>query len=129
MVNKAVEAFTNHNSEIFNTQESQLRTAEESNSAYAGHGGKSYGYGSFQDIDHTNKTVPQEYAHGSGWKVWVKIGGNPPLRQAKPKAPFPVPEYHHADGFDVPDAGWTDFKKRREHDQVSEQQPFSCSVG
>ncbi len=107
MVNQAVEAFKNHNSEVFNTQESQLGAAEESTSAYAGHGGTSYGYGSFQDIDHTNKTVRREYAHGSGWKVWVTIDGNPPVRQAKLQSPFPVPEYHHADGYDVPDA-WLD---------------------
>ena len=46
----------------------------------------------------------REYAHGSGWKVWVKVGGNPPVRQAPLKEALPIPEYHEANWFDVPDA-------------------------
>lgn len=46
----------------------------------------------------------QEYAHGSGWKVWVKIADNPQVQQAPVKDALPVPEYHEADWFDVPDA-------------------------
>lgn len=54
------EAFVNPDSEIYNTPESQRGAAEENPSAYAGHGGTTYGYGSFRDLDHTNKTVRRD---------------------------------------------------------------------
>ena len=49
----------------------------------------------------------REYAHGSGWKVWVKLAGNPQVQQAPVKEPLPVPEYHEAKWFEVPD-DWID---------------------
>jgi alpha-amylase len=35
----------------------------------------------------------REYAQGAGWKVWVKIPGNPEVREASLKDPLPVPEF------------------------------------
>lgn len=46
----------------------------------------------------------REYAAGSGWKVWVKIPGNPQVLQAPLKGELPVPDYHEASWFEVPDA-------------------------
>ena len=47
----------------------------------------------------------REYARGAGWKVWVKIPGNPPVQQAPPKPPLPIPEYREAEAIDIP-AEW-----------------------
>ena len=49
----------------------------------------------------------QEYARGAGWKVWVKLPGNPPVRQAELKPAFAIPAYKTPDQIDVPDA-WAD---------------------
>ncbi len=35
----------------------------------------------------------REYAQGAGWKVWVKLPGNPEFRQASLKDSLPVPEF------------------------------------
>jgi alpha-amylase len=49
----------------------------------------------------------REYAFGDGWKVWVRLPGNPPVQQAPFKAPFPVPNYRSPETIDVPDR-WLD---------------------
>ncbi len=43
------------------------------------------------------------YAQGAGWKVWVKLPGNPELRQAPPRGPLPIPEYTPPDQIVLPD--------------------------
>lgn len=45
----------------------------------------------------------REYARGSGWKVWVGINGNPPVRQAVLKMPLPVPQYKDASTIEIND--------------------------
>jgi len=32
----------------------------------------------------------REYAQGAGWKVWVKLPGNPPVQQAPHGGPLPT---------------------------------------
>ena len=54
------EAFSNPDSEVYNTPKPQRGKGEESPSAYAEHEGTTYAYGSFRDIDHTNKTVRRD---------------------------------------------------------------------
>ncbi|MEZ5785847.1 MAG: alpha-amylase family glycosyl hydrolase [Xanthobacteraceae bacterium] len=49
------EAFTNENSPVFNTPLDQRGAPEEQPLPYAPHGGTSYAYGSFRDIDHTSE--------------------------------------------------------------------------
>ncbi len=49
----------------------------------------------------------REYAAGMGWKVWVGLPGNPPLRQAPLKDPLPVPDYIEAANIPIPD-DWLD---------------------
>jgi alpha-amylase len=44
----------------------------------------------------------REYAYGAGWKVWVKLPGNPPLRQAPLKSALPVPAYRPPETIIVP---------------------------
>jgi alpha-amylase len=44
----------------------------------------------------------REYAQGAGWKVWVKLPGNPPVQQAPLRGPLPVPEYRTADQIEPP---------------------------
>jgi alpha-amylase len=51
------EAFSNPDSEVHQTPEAERGAAEESPAAYASHGGTTYGYGAFRDLDHTNKSV------------------------------------------------------------------------
>jgi alpha-amylase len=41
----------------------------------------------------SNYSDYREYAFGAGWKVWVKLPGNPPLRQAPLADALPVPTY------------------------------------
>ena len=43
-----------------------------------------------------------EYGEGAGWKVWVKIPGNPPVVTAPHHAAFPVPQYRTADAIKAP---------------------------
>ncbi len=45
----------------------------------------------------------REYARGAGWKVWVKLPGNPDVQQAPLKVGFPVPEYKDPTQIEVPD--------------------------
>ncbi len=45
----------------------------------------------------------REYARGAGWKVWVKMPGNPEVQQAALKAPLPVPQYQPADQIKIPE--------------------------
>ena len=44
----------------------------------------------------------REYAQGAGWKVWVKLPGNPPVQQAPFPSPLPVPQYQPADQIKAP---------------------------
>jgi len=46
----------------------------------------------------------REYAWGDGWKVWVRIPGNPDVKQAPMKGAFPIPEYKQPEDIEVPDA-------------------------
>ena len=54
------EAFSNPNSEVFNTPIAERGREEESPQPYASHGGTTYGYPDFRDIDHSNKTVRRD---------------------------------------------------------------------
>jgi alpha-amylase len=54
------EAFTNPNSEVFNTLLELRGKEEEQPIEYAQHTGTTYGYGSFRDIDHTNPQVRRD---------------------------------------------------------------------
>ena len=54
------EAFSNPDSEVYQTTEAKRGAAEEKPSSYAVHGGTTYGYSSFRDLDHTNKTVRRD---------------------------------------------------------------------
>jgi alpha-amylase len=44
----------------------------------------------------------REYAQGAGWKVWVKLPGNPPFQQAPRRGALPVPQYRPADQIQPP---------------------------
>jgi alpha-amylase len=44
----------------------------------------------------------REYASGAGWKVWVKLPGNPEVRQAPLKPALPVPEVREPQSINVP---------------------------
>ncbi len=46
----------------------------------------------------------REYAHGSGWQVWVRLPGNPEVKQAPRQGPFPVPVYRSPRKIKVPEA-------------------------
>jgi alpha-amylase len=54
------EAFTNQNSQVFNTPEAERGAPEEVPQEYAGQRGSTYGYDAFRDLDHTNATVRQD---------------------------------------------------------------------
>jgi alpha-amylase len=49
----------------------------------------------------------RDYGHGTGWKVWVGLAGNPEVRAAPLRGPLPVPEYRAPASIDVPQA-WLD---------------------
>jgi alpha-amylase len=72
---KTDEAFTNRASEAFNTPENQ-RGAEEEKPSYASHGGTTYQYGSFRDLDHTNRQVRKDVIRyllqlkSAGYRGW-----------------------------------------------------------
>ncbi|VTR93323.1 alpha amylase : Alpha amylase catalytic region OS=Methylobacterium nodulans (strain ORS2060 / LMG 21967) GN=Mnod_0201 PE=4 SV=1: Alpha-amylase [Gemmata massiliana] len=51
------EAFSNPNSEVVNTPVAKRGAPEERPAQYTQHGGTTFQYGSFRDIDHTNKQV------------------------------------------------------------------------
>ena len=54
------EAFTNTDSELFDTPVAQRGAPEEQPTAYSGHTGTTYAYASFRDIDHTNRAVRRD---------------------------------------------------------------------
>lgn len=54
------EAFTDPSSEVYDTPIDQRGAPEERPDQYAGHGGTTYSYASFRDIDHTNETVRRD---------------------------------------------------------------------
>jgi alpha-amylase len=54
------EAFTNPNSEVFQTPVAERGAEEERPQEYAMHSGTTYNYDAFRDIDHTNKTVRRD---------------------------------------------------------------------
>jgi alpha-amylase len=54
------ESFTNPESEVFGTPEDQRGSPEERPIEYTAHGGTSYAYDSFRDIDHTNEQVRRD---------------------------------------------------------------------
>src|SRR5205807_1237359 len=45
----------------------------------------------------------REYASGDGWRVWVRLPGNPPVQQAASKPALPVPTYQRPEDINVPD--------------------------
>lgn len=45
----------------------------------------------------------REYAHGTGWKVWVKLPGNPEVQKAPLKVALPIPDYQEPQSIEVPD--------------------------
>jgi len=45
----------------------------------------------------------QEYAWGDGWKVWVKLPGNPAVQLAPLKGALPIPAYQMPEEINVPD--------------------------
>jgi alpha-amylase len=51
----------------------------------------------------SNYRGAREYAQGAGWKVWVALPGDPPLRQAPLKSALPIPVYRPPDQIDVSD--------------------------
>ncbi|HEX3150731.1 MAG TPA: alpha-amylase family glycosyl hydrolase [Gemmataceae bacterium] len=59
-ITKFDEVFTNPMSPQFNTSENKRGADEEKPSEYTTHGGTTYAYGSFRDIDHTNKQVRRD---------------------------------------------------------------------
>lgn len=60
------------------------------------------GDGDWQPSD-SNYRDYREYARGDGWKVWVKLPNNPPVRQAPLRAALRVPQYLPAERITVPD--------------------------
>jgi alpha-amylase len=44
----------------------------------------------------SNYSDYREYAQGAGWKVWVKLPGNPMVQQAPTRSPLPVPQFRRA---------------------------------
>jgi alpha-amylase len=46
----------------------------------------------------------REYAYGDGWKVWVKLPGNPAHQFAPLKAALPVPAYRTPTTIPIPDS-------------------------
>jgi alpha-amylase len=51
----------------------------------------------------SNYSGYREYARGAGWKVWVKLPGNPEVRQAGRRGALPVPAYRKAEEIDAAD--------------------------
>ncbi|MCB0633116.1 MAG: alpha-amylase family glycosyl hydrolase [Saprospiraceae bacterium] len=54
------EAFLNPNSEVYNTPVAERGAPEENPTEYAQHGGTTYAYDAFRDIDHTNEQVRRD---------------------------------------------------------------------
>jgi alpha-amylase len=51
----------------------------------------------------SNYSNYREYAQGTGWKVWVKLPGNPEVQQVPQKAALPVPSFRKPEDIEVPD--------------------------
>ncbi len=70
------EAFSHEDSEVRNTPIEQRGAPEESPSEYTQHGGTNYAYGSFRDIDHTNRQVRRDIIkylkqlRSAGYRGW-----------------------------------------------------------
>ena len=70
------EAFTNPDSDVFATPEPERGAVEERPVEYAQHGGTTYGYGSFRDIDHTSERVRRDLIRhllqlkSAGYRGW-----------------------------------------------------------
>jgi alpha-amylase len=70
------EAFTNPSSEVYNTPENERGAAEERPVEYAPHGGTTYRYDSFRDIDHTSEQVRRDLIRyllqlkSAGYRGW-----------------------------------------------------------
>ncbi|MCW5699144.1 MAG: hypothetical protein KIT00_04825 [Rhodospirillales bacterium] len=70
------EAFTNADSSCFSTPDSERGAGEERPTEYTNHGGTTYQYGSFRDIDHTNTDVRRDivrylkYLKSFGYRGW-----------------------------------------------------------
>jgi alpha-amylase len=45
----------------------------------------------------------REYATGAGWRVWVRLPGNPTHQQAPRKPALPVPVYRAPESIAIPD--------------------------
>ena len=95
------EAFTNPDSDVFATPEPERGAVEERPLEYAQHGGTTYGYGSFRDIDHTSARVRRDLirhllqlksAGYRGWRYDMVHGYHAngwPCTTAPPVRPFP----------------------------------------
>jgi alpha-amylase len=59
-ITKNDEAFTNSDSEVFDTPVEQRGAEEEYPKEYTLHGGSTHQYGSFRDVDHTNQQVRRD---------------------------------------------------------------------
>lgn len=44
----------------------------------------------------------REYAQGAGWKVWIRLPGNPPVAHFKLHAAFPIPHFRAAEQIQPP---------------------------
>lgn len=53
---------------------------------------------------HSNYSDYREYAAGNGWKVWVKLPGNPQVKQAPLRRPLPIPKYREPLKIKVPES-------------------------
>ena len=75
-ITRGDEAFTSKDSGVAGTPEDQRGAAEESPSPYAQHGGTTYEYPVFRDIDHTNLTVRKDIIRyllqlkSAGYRGW-----------------------------------------------------------
>jgi hypothetical protein len=47
--------------------------------------------------------VPVTKHVGTGWNAWVRLPGNPPIKQAPEKPALPVRQYRAAQDIAVPD--------------------------
>ena len=53
---------------------------------------------------HSNYRNYREYARGEGWKVWLRLPGNPSVRRAPLRGAIPLPTYRPPEGINVTDA-------------------------
>jgi alpha-amylase len=70
------EAFSKEGSEVRNRPESERGAEEEKPLPYANHGGTTYAYGDFRDLDHTNRQVRKDiiryllFLKSAGYRGW-----------------------------------------------------------